>query len=225
MLRRIFLVDSDPQCAAELARSLVHAQYSVSVVSSFEDACALEAGPRPDLLITSVRLGRFNGLHVAARFRADYSELPIVVLGEDREMALASETLQLQVRLVPKSLPGPEFLQYIDDLIRGRNPKDLVSTRRWPRHVCDFPAGLLNGTARVTDVGYGGLRLQCNIQPAAEVRVEIRMDTMNMSVNGICRWSIRVDDQTWTCGFELDASTTDAGEWRQFVDSGQVLTA
>src|SRR4026209_1016074 len=131
MLRQIFLVDGDSQGARTLARSLVHGTYCVSVVSSFEEVCALAARRRPDLVITAVRLGRFNGLHLAARFRADYPGMPMIVLGEEGEVGLAADAMQLQARFVPKSTPCPELLSYIDDLLAGRNPKDLVSTRPW----------------------------------------------------------------------------------------------
>jgi DNA-binding response OmpR family regulator len=223
MLRRIFLVDPDPQGAAKLARSLVNEHYSVSVVSSFEEVCALAASGRPDLLITSVRLGRFNGLHLAARFRADYPGLPMIVLGDDDELALAADAMQLQARFVPKSTPCPDFLRYVDELISGRNPKDLVSTRRWPRLGCEFPAHLAeangHGHGFVRDVGYGGLRLECETQPETRTPMEIRLGTVGMNLMGICRWSTRVDDRTWTCGFELDTSATDARQWRRIVDS------
>ena len=225
MLRRIFLVDADPQSAAPLACSLVHEHYSVSVVSSFEEVCALAADLRPDLLITSVRLGRFNGLHLAARFRADYPGLPMVVLGEDREFVFAAEAMQLHARFVPKSTPCAVFLRYIDDLINDRNPRDLVSTRRWPRYASDFAAGFLDGTVRVSDVGYGGLRIECEVEPPTDVPIDIGLPTLGMNVTGICRWSHRADDRTWTCGIELEMSTTDARKWRQFVDSDRMLMA
>ena len=223
MLRRIFLVDPDPQGAAKLARTLVHEHYSVSVVSSFEEVCALAADGPPDLLITSVRLGKFNGLHLAARFRADYPGLPMIVLGDDGELALAADAIQLQARFVPKTTPCADFLHYVDDLISGRNPKDLVSTRRWPRLHCEFAAHLTaangHGHGHVRDVGYGGLRLECQSEPETRTPMEIRLGAVGMSLMGICRWSTRVADRMWTCGFEVDTSATDARQWRRVVDS------
>ena len=219
MLRRIFLVDPDPQGAATLAQALVHYHYSVTVVSSFEEVCALAASQRPDLLITSVRLGKFNGLHLAARFRADYPGLPMIVLGDDDELALAADAIRLQARFVPKSTPCPDFIRYIDELISGRNPKDLVSTRRWPRSQCAFPAQFADDGGHVRDIGYGGLRLECDREPDAQTPIEIRLGTVGMNLLGMFRWATQVDQRKWNCGFELDTSATDARKWRRVVDS------
>lgn len=220
-MNQIFVVDSDAQCAAELARTLVDGTCSVSVVSSFEEVCSLAARRRPDVVITSVRLGRFNGLHLAARFRADYPGLPMIVMGDEGELALAVDAVQLQARFVPKSTPGPELLRYIDDVIRGRKPRDLVSSRRWPRLRCDFDAIVGDDSGKVSDVGYGGLRLECHGEPAADVPREIALAAFGITLTAVCRWSARKDGQVWTCGFELDSSTTDARAWRRVVDSLQ----
>lgn len=219
MLRRIFIVGSDLGAARDLARSLVHERYSVSIVSSFEDVCALAAEQRPDLVITSVRLGPFNGLHLAARFRDQYPGLPMIVLGEADEIGLAADTVQLQARFVPSSTPRPELLSYINDLLAGRNPKDLVSTRRWPRRPCVLAAHTAETSGHVVNAGYGGLCLKCDRQPAPNAVVEICLPTVGINVTATSRWSFRADEKSSICGFELDTSATDAKEWRRVVDA------
>jgi CheY-like chemotaxis protein len=221
MASQILLVESEPDASASIGQLLASGGHTVTAVKSFEAASLPASRSRPDLLVTAVRLGRFNGLHLAVRFRADYPGLPIVVIGDETEVGLPAEARQLQARFLPRSTAPERMLAFIDDLLSGRMPRDLVSTRRWPRRPSALPAHVAQAEARIVDVGYGGLCLKCATPPApADNPVDVSLPTVGMVVTGVCRWSRPADDvHSWLCGLELDTANIDTRKWRQVVDS------
>lgn len=50
-------------------------------VTTFEDAVTALNSSCPDLLAAAMRLGEFNGLHLALRAHALYPDLPVLILG------------------------------------------------------------------------------------------------------------------------------------------------
>lgn len=216
---RILLVESDPLFSAVIEQVLVEGGHQVTAVPSFEAASMPAARVKPDLLVAAVRLGRYNGLHLAIRFRAGYPGLPIIVIGDD-EVGLAAEAMQLRARFVPRSVPPGQFLEFIDQLVSGRAPRDLVSTRRWPRRPATLSAHLAKDIARVVDIGYGGLRLECAHPPADAERMDVSLPSVGIVVKGVLRWAQPTPDKhSWLCGFELDTLATDTRQWRRVVDS------
>jgi DNA-binding response OmpR family regulator len=219
MPSRILLVEPDPLASAVIEQVLVEGGHQVTAVPSFEAASMPAARVKPDLLIAAVRLGRFNGLHLAIRFRAGYPGLPIIVIGDD-EVGLAAEAMQLRARFVPRSIPPGQFLEFIDQLVSGRAPRDLVSTRRWPRRPATLSAHLAEDIARVVDIGYGGLRLECTRPPADAERLDVSLPSVGMVVKGVLKWAQPTPDKhSWLCGLELDTHATDTRRWRRVVDA------
>lgn len=219
MPSRILLVEPDPVSAALIEQVLVEGGHQVTAVPSFEAASMPTARVKPDLLIAAVRLGRYNGLHLAIRFRAGYPGLPIIVIGDD-EVGLAAEAMQLRARFVPRSIPPGQFLDFIDQLMSGRAPRDLVSTRRWPRRSATLSAQVAQDIARVVDIGYGGLRLECPRQPTDGQGMDVSLPSVGIVVKGVLRWARPTPDKhSWLCGFEVDTLTTDTRQWRRVVDS------
>jgi CheY-like chemotaxis protein len=219
MPSRILLVEPDSVAAAAVEQVLVEGGHQVTTVPSFEAASMPMARVKPDLLIAAVRLGRYNGLHLAIRFRAGYPGLPIIVIGDD-EVGLAAEAMQLRARFVPRSIPPGQFLEFIDQLVSGRAPRDLVSTRRWPRRPATLSAHVAQDIARVVDIGYGGLQLECVRPPAAGAGTDVSLPSVGIVVKGVLRWAQPTPDKhSWLCGFEVDTRATDTRQWRRVVDS------
>ena len=87
----VLLVAPDPHVAADTLAQLTEAGLRVTVVGTFA-AAREQLHARPDLLISEVRLGEYNGLHLALRARS--SGIPAIVLGqEDPVMAREAERL------------------------------------------------------------------------------------------------------------------------------------
>jgi DNA-binding response OmpR family regulator len=216
---QVLLVESDSQSSAAMAQVLGEAGHCVTAIGSFEEAVNLAARARPDLVIAGVRLGRFNGLHLAARFRADYPSMPIIILGHEGDSALAAEAIQLRARFVPKTTPAGRLMTFVEDLLSGRAPRDLVSTRRWTRRPTSLPVRGSHMSGWVLDVGYGGLRVECPTSVDIDTPAELNLPTLGINVKGLFRWAKRSADDTWSCGFELDSLANDTRKWRRIVDS------
>jgi DNA-binding NtrC family response regulator len=79
--RRVLVVAPSAQVASTVLTVLSSAGFQAARLTDFRDAReALDADP-PDLLITEVRLGAYNGLHLAIRARGRGLPTPIIVVG------------------------------------------------------------------------------------------------------------------------------------------------
>ena len=217
---QVLLVESDLQTSTAITKVLGGAGHAVTALTSFEAATDSALKSRPDLLIAGVRLGRFNGLHLAARLRADHPALPIIILGHEGDVVLAAEAIQLRARFVPKTTPPMRLLSFVDDLLAGRAPRDLVSTRRWQRRPTSLPVKTPQGMAWAIDVGYGGMRVQSIVPVDLDAPADINLPTLGINVQGLFRWSKpSADQKLWWFGFELDTDSVDTRRWRRIVDA------
>ncbi len=117
MSYRVLLVDCDRVASAATAQLLSAAGYLLEVVHSFEMAVQQLARSCPDLLVTPVRLGQFNGLHLVLRCRVEYPQLPIVVTAESSDAGLAAEAAQYGVRFVHEGTEPQSFLRLVSELL------------------------------------------------------------------------------------------------------------
>jgi CheY-like chemotaxis protein len=217
---QVLLVEPDQPTSTAIASVLGEAGHSVTALSSFEAATASASKSRPDLLIAGVRLGRFNGLHLAARLRADQPTLPVIILGHEGDVVLAGEAIQLRARFVPRTTPPTRLVSFADDLVAGRAPRDLVSTRRWQRRPTSLPVKTAQGMAWAVDVGYGGMRIQSTQPLNSDTAADLDLPTVGVKMQGLFRWSKpAADRKSWWSGFELDTNSIDTRRWRRIVDS------
>ena len=121
--RKILVVAPSVRLAASLVTSLGEAHHELVMVSTFS-AAMVHLGQRPDLLITEVKLGEYNGLHLALRGRA--IGIPAIVLGSD--LLLEREAEQLGATY----LPVAELrFDELDSLIQAL-PCESSTRFRWP---------------------------------------------------------------------------------------------
>jgi DNA-binding NtrC family response regulator len=87
----VLLVAPDRRVAADALAWLTGAGMKVTLVNNF-DAGRQQLYSLPDLLISEVRLGEYNGLHLA--LRASSWGIPAIILGED-DVVLKREAKQM----------------------------------------------------------------------------------------------------------------------------------
>ena len=217
---RILLADSDSATLAGAESALVEAGYGVASVGTFEEATQQLSLAYPDMLVTAVRLGAFNGLHLMFRCRAEHSDLPVIVVGASRDFT--PDMLRYATRFVTTPIDRAGFVGLVSELLAGRTPHDHHSARRWPRERALLPAIIHRSAARVVELSYGGLRLEMPAAPG-DVRapIAIGLPSLGLSVNVIVRWSKPVGDiGAWWCGAEIKlAGSGTTGQWRYLVDS------
>ena len=117
MPSRVLVVDCDRAASVVTTQLLSAAGYTPEAAHSFDQALRQIARRCPDLLITPVRLGQFNGLHLALHCRAQYPQLPIVVTADKDDASLAKEAQQYGVRFVERTTEPQLFLTLIGEIL------------------------------------------------------------------------------------------------------------
>src|SRR5207244_11467109 len=137
------------------ASALAAADYRGAAVSTFQHAKQHVALDCPDLLITAVRLGAFNGLQLVLRVRAECGDLPVIVTGAPTDFT--SDIDRYGGRFVAAAPDGGALLERGEELLAGRTPREPDSKRRWLRKRADLPAPGENATAPGIERGQEGL--------------------------------------------------------------------
>jgi DNA-binding response OmpR family regulator len=113
---RILVVARDTSLASVLLTWLGGAHHELALVTTFA-AAKLQLATVPDLLITEVKLGAYNGLHLALRARE--AGIPALVLGEpDPVFERQAEQLGAEY-LAVTDLEVQELRGHIDTLLEG----------------------------------------------------------------------------------------------------------
>jgi len=121
--RTVLIVAPTRPLAAAWSAWLTGAGHRVDVVTSFPDAKArLKSGPT--LMISEVRLGDFNGLHLAIRALAE--GIPAVVIGAP-DTVLQREAERLGALYLTSDLDQADLLRAVDLLPRAIGLRQYAS--------------------------------------------------------------------------------------------------
>jgi DNA-binding response OmpR family regulator len=215
---RILLVEPDGAPVVGAGRALVDAGHRVAWLETFADASRFVAAEAPDLVVTALRLGAFNGVHLMLRLRTT-SDTPVVIVGDPSDFT--EDIARHGGRFVPTPIDPATLQTVVAELLAGRPPKDPTGARTWSRRRTVLAATVENTSASVIELSYGGLRLQLPGAPAERAApIEIRLPSLGLSLQAIMRWSKPAEEGTWVCGAELAPAASGARrKWRWIVDS------
>ena len=139
------------------------AGYQVSVAHSFSEAKRLIPATKPDLVITDVRLGPFNGLQLLwQRFFTDPRQASIAI-DETEDPVTRREAERVGADYLVREQLGGELKARVEQrLCCDGAERPYGMRRRWTRHqfVDDQPLLLGDLRARLCDASYGGCRLE-----------------------------------------------------------------
>jgi DNA-binding response OmpR family regulator len=90
-MARILVVEPDADLRTRQAVALSRAGHRVTGAASFESARQALKSEAPDVLITAVRLGAFNGLHLIMRARAAHPTLVAILTAHAADPILEAE--------------------------------------------------------------------------------------------------------------------------------------
>ena len=220
MSYRILLVDPDVAASVVVENAMTEAGYRVAAVSRFADAIRQISLDCPDLLVTVLRLEAFNGLHLLLRLRENHPGVPVIIVGDLADFT--SDIVRYGARFVVTPIDRAALLVLVAEQLVGRTPRDPKGDRRWPRKTAGLPATVLETSARVVELSYGGLRLEMPGAPGdVDAPLDIRLPTLGVSVKAVARWSKAVDGGgAWWCGAEIAPAGSGATRtWRWIVDS------
>jgi CheY-like chemotaxis protein len=220
MTHRILFVNPDETARASAEQALAGFGYRVVALGTFREGVQQVAGISPDLLVTSLRLHAFNGLHLVLRSRTRDPELPAIVLGELQD--LTPDVSRLSARFISTPIDAAAFPELVAEMLRGRLPKDANEGRIWPRKRTAMTGILAHGAVRAADLSYGGVCLKSTAPPQeAQEELELRLPAFGVSVSVVPRWSRPAPhDDGWCCGAEVRLQNPAAiSAWRSIVDS------
>ncbi len=116
--RRILLVDDDRQVLRGLTDMLQADGYDIVSCDRFTDAKAYLAEQCPDLMITDVRLGAYNGLQLALYARSRHATMPVIVLTGFEDPTLREEAERSGAVFLIKPLRRDELLATMERLLQ-----------------------------------------------------------------------------------------------------------
>jgi two-component system OmpR family response regulator len=119
MPKRVLIVDDEPDVLDTLAAMVASGGYEVVTRSDFEEARRYLTEMPPDILITDVRLGAYNGLQLAVVLRSTCASCPIVVLSAFDDPTLRAEAAHVSAIFLAKPVSKKELLVCIAGLGRA----------------------------------------------------------------------------------------------------------
>jgi DNA-binding NtrC family response regulator len=115
----VLVVYADTKDRQSTVLLLEAAGYRVASASNFEEAKQLLASEAPDLLITDLRLGSYNGLHLVLRSRTDHPDMAALVTSHFPDPVLEAEAQREQARFLLRPIADDELLDAISTSIGG----------------------------------------------------------------------------------------------------------
>ncbi len=173
----------------------------------------LEEGPAPEILVTDVRLGPYNGLHLVAVARVEFPRAFAVVIG-GADHVLEVEATGLGARYLAGPVSSQALQDTITEVMAVERPR-----RRWPRKrlPMEVPAVVGGMPGRLLDVSYGGACIEVFGATMPSEAVEIVIPELGMDLQGHRVWAHRGDPlQPVSCGVQL--ATADQ-RWQRYVDA------
>jgi len=219
---RVLIVTPDSAERSALVAQLTAAQYDTSSADDLISGLARIAIAPPDLLITVVEPGGFNGL-------------PLVMSGFAQNTRMAA----LVVHPVPEAARDHERTLHTPGIVRHIvRPEDLPAwsriagetlalreRRRWSRTQLAAPPAIVTAEGRVTilNVSYGGVGLDFSPRSAALVPALLRLElpTLGLLVNVERIWTaMTAPHTTVSCGAAIAPESLKRElRWRRLVDA------
>ena len=113
----VLVVEGDVSDLNSTVRLLESAGYKTITATSFEQASSLLRTAHPDMLVTGMRLGAYNGLHLVLRGRVVNPSLPAIVTTHFPDRVLADETSRMDAVHLLRPLDASGFLDQVSKLL------------------------------------------------------------------------------------------------------------
>ena len=217
MTETLLIVDPDSSSQRTALDALQAGRYRTFTANGFPRARQLLDATRPDLLITVVRLGKFNGVQLVVLGRAKDPRLSALVIDDKRDAALEREALNAgAIAYLVKPISPGDLLSRVAAALAGRE-------RRWWNRTPlagNVVVGLGPVPARLLDVGYGGFRFESAATYQYPV-LKLDLPVLGLSVHAHCVWRRRTPAEAWWCGAALVAPMDSEAtrRWRRLVDT------
>ena len=202
-----------------LTNILERAGHDVTVAGSASEASTMLARSSPDLLLSELRLGAFNGIHLAIRHRSSHPKMRTIILDSAYDPVLAGDARHCEATYLVEPVSEAQLLTAV-----SRTLTEKVPSRRWPRKRPHSPVEVnaAEQVARVLDLSYGGLRLETERAANFPGPFHVVFARSGVAIDARPVWSRLAPSGSWWHGAEVSISNSDSEDaWRQFVDSMQ----
>jgi FixJ family two-component response regulator len=219
MPRKILVVDDDHATRVGLVALLESEGYDVIAADNLKTARKAMSEDDPSLLITDVRLGEFNGLHLAA---ANRRKVPIIVITGYPDPVLEETAREFDAEFLLKPIKPSALLSLVERKLSeaAAHEGPFQPQRRWQRKrvTTELRARVDQVPVRVVDISYGGLGLAAHTPPGTSLPPELHITfpTASVSVTGQVVWE-RSNDASWTCGVMV--ADESQPQWHALVDA------
>ena len=193
--------------------------YDVSFAVGFEAAVRRLDRSSPDLLISEVRLGQFNGLHLVIRSQSAHPNMRAILLDRTHDPVIEFDAQRHGALYLAEPLSPAELLGAVSRVLTESNPQ-----RRWPRKqpVEGLVAHIARRPARVVDLSYGGVRLELPPAGSIPARFHMAIRGFELVVRARPVWTRYTAVGSISCGAEVsEANPETLAQWRDLVDSVQ----
>lgn len=220
----VLVVNADKTALEGIEALLSKEGHVVASATTFQRAKELLSSIRPDLLVADVRLGAFNGLHLAFWARSNYADLPVIITDSLYDSVLEQEAGRLgAIYVVDPLKAGGTFLPKAKAALESNGGAPLTP-RRWARKLLSDVVEAHTGSARarLVDISYGGMRLAFDDRPAeVPTFFDLTLPTSGITLKARRVWMLpRREGEPYWCGAEIAEPGTPGGtQWRAFVDS------
>jgi two-component system chemotaxis response regulator CheY len=220
MAEVVLIVDPDIDSRQAMVTLLGTGLYQTVAADGFAPAARLLESTRPNLLITVVRLGQFNGLHLVVRGRAGNSRMAALVIDDSRDPVLAHESKKLgATAYLVRPVDSEELLRRVAGALAGRERRHSRRTALTVNLVVYITARRV----RLLDISDSGCRLEFSTGSERLLPAAFWLELPNSGLSLIAErvWSRRVDrSDIWLCGAALFATNSEMMQrWRQLVET------
>jgi len=212
----VVIVNSDEATAAEHAHQLYLSGYSTIAASSFPEIRELLSVYQPKALVSSVRLGDYNGVHLAIVTRMKHGPVPTILLGE-ADHVLEQEAARAGAHYLRLPVSVAELVQAIRERVEQARPLRRY-IRQQPSQLIPVLAGGVAG--RLLDLSELGMGVALPLGTAGAMGddVDVTVTVCGMTLNGRRIWH-RADGDELRCGIALVLPTSDdVFRWRMVID-------
>ena len=216
MIRPKVLVVDDSLDRGEIVRVLQQGGYRVTTAATFEQATEILASAPPDVLITELRLGAFNGLHLIVRCRVRSPDVVAIVHTAFPDQVLEAEASRMNAEYLERPVDAVHLLATIARRL-GAQPE----RRRSPREEAapSVQVELGDVPATLVDASSSGLRLSLSVSVLPSIP-QIRIPSLGISCRGTVVWLRRTAARpaAFLCGIEVTGGLDTPGwSWQQLL--------
>jgi hypothetical protein len=220
------VVDTDVSELRITESALQTAGFAVITVNSFQEAKTLLQSVSPGIVVAAIKLGPYNGLHLAALCEVAHPEASFIVTDSVYDPVLAAEATRAGAVFVVATRTREELTRLSLKLV-GSPERSPLMPRQWPRKPVpgSISATVATSEARLLDVSYAGVRFRLGAagpkqeQPAATFDVNLPQLALSLRASRV--WATPDPNfPGWVCGADLTQNGPgELGRWRDFVDS------